>query len=124
MLQRAAVSTQRTAVHAGLQPGLVHPRHAVLKGAPYHALARRLIWPGTDDTGTSTVSKRSLVSDHGGVGGLQVITSTAEIDIANAGELRAALLAAAKRGDASVVVDMSGTAFCDSTGAECTGAGA
>jgi STAS domain-containing protein len=58
------------------------------------------------------------------VGGLPVITSPAEIDIANAGELRGALLAAAKRGDASVVVDMSGTAFCDSTGAECTGAGA
>ena len=50
------------------------------------------------------------------VGGLPVITLPAEIDIANAGELRAALLAAAKRGDASVVVDMSGTAFCDSTG--------
>jgi anti-anti-sigma regulatory factor len=58
------------------------------------------------------------------VGGLPVITSPAEIDIANAGELRAALLAAAKRGDASVVVDMSGTAFCDSNKAECTGAGA
>jgi hypothetical protein len=50
------------------------------------------------------------------VAGLPVITSPAEIDIANVGELRAALLAAAKRGDASVVVDMSGTAFRDSTG--------
>src|SRR5213083_2709671 len=32
MLQRAGVSTPRTAVHAGLQPDLVHPPPAVLNG--------------------------------------------------------------------------------------------
>ena len=47
--------------------------------------------------------------------GQAVVTTPAEIDMRNAGSLREALLAAAA-GHESVVVDMSGTEFCDSTG--------
>ncbi|HTX84592.1 MAG TPA: STAS domain-containing protein [Streptosporangiaceae bacterium] len=48
--------------------------------------------------------------------GLTVVTTPDEIDITNAGLLREALLAAAAGGQAVVVVDMTGTEFCDSTG--------
>jgi len=47
--------------------------------------------------------------------GLAVVTTPDEIDIGNAGQLRDALLAAATAGKPVIVVDMSGTEFCDST---------
>lgn len=50
------------------------------------------------------------------VSGVMVITAPADIDVTNAGELRQALLAAASGGSPDVVVDMTGTAFCDSGG--------
>ena len=49
--------------------------------------------------------------------GVPVVIAPAELDITNAGDLRAALLrAAATRPDADLVVDMTGTRFCDSAG--------
>jgi anti-anti-sigma factor len=50
------------------------------------------------------------------ISGMPVVRGPAEIDIANAGLLRAALLAAAARGHATIVVDLSETAFCDTAG--------
>jgi anti-sigma B factor antagonist len=50
------------------------------------------------------------------ISGLPVVSAPAEIDIANAGSLRAALQSAAGRGHATIVVDMSETAFCDTAG--------
>jgi anti-sigma B factor antagonist len=50
------------------------------------------------------------------VSGMPVVTAPAEIDITNAGQLRAALLDAAELGHATLVVDMSQTAFCDTAG--------
>ncbi len=50
------------------------------------------------------------------VDGLAVVTTPDEIDVANAAHFRAALLAAAEFGRPAIVVDMSGTEFCDSTG--------
>jgi anti-sigma B factor antagonist len=50
------------------------------------------------------------------VGGLPVIAAPVEIDITNAAGLRAALLEAAGLGDGTLVVDMSRTQFCDSSG--------
>jgi len=49
------------------------------------------------------------------VRGIPVVVAPEEIDITNAPRLRAALLDAASRGRA-VVVDMSGTRFCDTAG--------
>lgn len=48
--------------------------------------------------------------------GLAVVTTPDEIDINNAGLLGKALLAAAADGQPAVIVDMTGTEFCDSTG--------
>jgi anti-sigma B factor antagonist len=48
--------------------------------------------------------------------GLALVTTPAEIDISNAGFLRQALVSAAATGLAVIVVDMSGTEYCDSTG--------
>lgn len=48
--------------------------------------------------------------------GLAVVTTPEGIDIANAGLLREALLSAAATGQPVIVVDMSGTEYCDSTG--------
>jgi anti-anti-sigma factor len=48
--------------------------------------------------------------------GLPVVTPPLEIDIANAADLRADILAASSGGQATVIIDMSETAFCDSTG--------
>src|SRR5215472_13298526 len=45
-----------------------------------------------------------------------VITAPAEIDLATAGQLRLALLQAATGGHTTIVVDMTRTRFCDSTG--------
>jgi anti-sigma B factor antagonist len=52
----------------------------------------------------------------GVTGGMPVVAAPEEIDITNAGALRAALLEAAVRGDGTFVVDMSLTRFCDSAG--------
>jgi anti-sigma B factor antagonist len=48
------------------------------------------------------------------VGGVPVVSAPEEIDITNAGGLRAALLQAAAQGTGTMVVDMSRTQFCDS----------
>ena len=50
------------------------------------------------------------------ISGLPVVSGPAEIDISNAGQLRAALLAAAGQGHVTIVVDLSETAFCDTAG--------
>jgi anti-sigma B factor antagonist len=50
------------------------------------------------------------------VRGIPVVVAPEEIDITNAPRLRAALLDAASRRRAAVVVDMSGTHFCDTAG--------
>jgi anti-sigma B factor antagonist len=50
------------------------------------------------------------------IGGVPVITAPAEIDITTAGELRAILFDWQSRGHATVVVDLTGTRFCDSAG--------
>lgn len=50
------------------------------------------------------------------ISGLPVVKGPAEIDITNAGQLRAALLAAAGQGHVTIVVDLSETAFCDTSG--------
>lgn len=49
-------------------------------------------------------------------GGVPVVTAPAEIDVTTAGQLRAMLAAWAARGHTTVVVDMTGTQFCDSGG--------
>jgi len=49
------------------------------------------------------------------VGGLPVVAGPEEIDIRNAGQLRSALLTAAAR-HSTVLVDLSQTEFCDSSG--------
>ena len=50
------------------------------------------------------------------VGGVPVVAAPEEIDITNAGALRAALLNAAANGHDRLVVDMTRTRFCDSSG--------
>jgi anti-anti-sigma factor len=50
------------------------------------------------------------------VGGVPVVTAPAEIDVATSGQLRAALAEWAACGHTTLVVDMTGTRFCDSTG--------
>lgn len=50
------------------------------------------------------------------VNGLPVVSAPAEVDVSNADELRQFLLACAEEGHPVLVVDMSETAFCDSTG--------
>jgi anti-sigma B factor antagonist len=47
---------------------------------------------------------------------LVIVTTPDEIDIGNAWQLREALLSAAVADPPAVIVDMSGTEFCDSTG--------
>jgi anti-sigma B factor antagonist len=47
-----------------------------------------------------------------------VVAVPAEIDVANAGEVRHGLLAAASLGAAVLVIDMSETTFCDSAGVQ------
>jgi anti-sigma B factor antagonist len=48
--------------------------------------------------------------------GLAVVTTPEEIDISNANSFREALTSATASGRPVIVVDMSGTEFCDSTG--------
>ena len=50
------------------------------------------------------------------VRGVPVVAAPEEIDITNAPSLRLALLAAAVRGNGTLVVDMTRTRFCDSSG--------
>jgi anti-sigma B factor antagonist len=50
------------------------------------------------------------------VHGVPVVTAPAEIDATNAGRLRAMLAERATRGHATVIVDLTGTEFCDSAG--------
>src|SRR5580692_6305455 len=50
------------------------------------------------------------------VNGMTVVTTPDEIDISNASLLRAALATATRSAPEIVVVDMSGTEYCDSTG--------
>jgi anti-sigma B factor antagonist len=50
------------------------------------------------------------------VGGVPVVTTPAEIDLTTAGQLRAILFDWHSRGHATVVVDMTGTQFCDCAG--------
>jgi anti-sigma B factor antagonist len=50
------------------------------------------------------------------VSGVPVVATPAEIDITNAAGLRTALAEASAHGRGTLVVDMSGTQFCDSSG--------
>ncbi len=50
------------------------------------------------------------------VNGVPMVATPAEIDITTAGRLRAALLDLADGGHPKVIVDMTRTQFCDSTG--------
>src|SRR6201987_1207996 len=50
------------------------------------------------------------------MGGVPVVATPEEIDITNAEELRSALLTAAANGNRTLVVDMTRTQFCDSSG--------
>ena len=50
------------------------------------------------------------------INGVPVVEAPEEIDICNAEQLRIVLLEAASRGHATVVVDMTRTRFCDSSG--------
>ena len=50
------------------------------------------------------------------VSGVPVVTAPEEIDITTAPELRSALLEAAAHGHGTLVVDMTRTQFCDSSG--------
>ena len=50
------------------------------------------------------------------VGGVPVVAAPAEVDITNAEELQSALIKAAANGHGTLVVDMTGTQFCDSSG--------
>ena len=49
-------------------------------------------------------------------GGVPVVTAPEEIDITSAPGLRSALLEASAHGHGTLVVDMTGTQFCDSSG--------
>ena len=50
------------------------------------------------------------------IGGMPVVVAPVEIDIGTADDLGTALLAATANGHSVIVVDMTGTRFCDSTG--------
>ena len=50
------------------------------------------------------------------IGRVPIVAAPEEIDVANAARLRAALLHAAAYGNGTVVVDMSQTQYCDSSG--------
>lgn len=50
------------------------------------------------------------------IDGVAVVSAPGEIDIVNAEQLRIVLCEAGRRGRATVVVDMTGTRFCDSEG--------
>jgi anti-sigma B factor antagonist len=50
------------------------------------------------------------------ISGIPVVRVPAEVDITNAGLLREAMQSAVASGHATIVVDMSDTAFCDTAG--------
>jgi len=50
------------------------------------------------------------------INGIPVVTAPSEIDPVTAGQLRTVLLHSAAHGHATIVVDMTGSTFCDSTG--------
>jgi len=50
------------------------------------------------------------------INGVPVVEASEEIDICNAEQLRLVLLEACSRGHATVVVDMTRTRYCDSSG--------
>jgi anti-sigma B factor antagonist len=50
------------------------------------------------------------------ISGVPVVTAPAEIDVTTANPLRTALLEAAAQGQATIVVDMTYTTYCDSAG--------
>jgi anti-sigma B factor antagonist len=50
------------------------------------------------------------------VGDVPVVTAPAEVDVANAALMRAALLRAVAGGHATIILDMTATQFCDSAG--------
>ena len=50
------------------------------------------------------------------IAGVAVVTAPAEVDVTTAEQLRAVLLEAAAQGQATLVVDMTRTQFCDSSG--------
>src|SRR5689334_15191010 len=50
------------------------------------------------------------------INGVPVVEAPEEIDICNAEQLRMVLLEAGRRGHATIVVDMTRTRFCDSSG--------
>jgi anti-anti-sigma factor len=50
------------------------------------------------------------------INGVPVVATPAEIDITTVDHLRAALMRATRNGHPVVVVDMTGTSFCDSAG--------
>ena len=50
------------------------------------------------------------------INGVAVVSAPGEIDIVNAEQLRVVLREAGRLGHATVVVDMTGTRFCDSEG--------
>jgi anti-sigma B factor antagonist len=52
------------------------------------------------------------------IGGQAVVAMPAEIDVANADEIHRALVSAANLGAPVLIVDMSGTTFCDSAGVQ------
>ena len=56
------------------------------------------------------------------INGLPVVTAPAEIDATNADKLQTVLLEAAENGHATIVVDLTGTRFCDSFGLRVLGA--
>ena len=47
-----------------------------------------------------------------------IVTVPAEVDVTNSGEVRQVLLAAASQHLPILIIDMSGTTFCDSTGVQ------
>ena len=53
------------------------------------------------------------------INGLPVGTAPAEIDVTTADKLQEVLLEAAENGHATIVVDLTGTRFCDSFGLKC-----
>lgn len=50
------------------------------------------------------------------VKGVPVVTAPADVDVTTAGQLRAMLAEVATRGHTMLVVDMTGTQFCDTAG--------
>src|SRR5262249_53891879 len=80
------------------------------------------IWCGPPGSRTARMSRREVARVPGDswsfqlIGGVPVVTAPAEIDATTAGQLRAMLAPWAARGHTTLVVDLTGTRFCDSAG--------